>query len=385
MNISGNNLSFFSHLKRHYIFVLYCIYGLVASLFWLYVGEPWENLADGSHYLLMYEGRIAQSPFGYRILTPTIASLLPYSPSVNFKIVTIGCLSLTSGVLASYSNKFKNGTTFTILVSLFWLCSFPFIYYGTTLVRADAPMFLILALVLSISKMRINILLIFILIAVGSMAHETMLIIIPILWIDKIVSGDLSGGKLFSYQQLFFLSMISLLVVFIFRKLITVTPGGMSYMNGIFSMLEFVVEYSGGWIKHALRIYAAFGPILLFAFFYTAPWKSRNTTFEFLSIFLIALLTTFLATDTLRVMAIIVFPVIIYATKYLKEMWTRGFRVKSFLLVFLQLSYSYVVYGHLRSFESSLQLNLIAALISFVALATCIYSEYKFFKLKTIN
>jgi len=42
-------------------------------MLWMQLADPWEVLADGVHYLRMYEGKVADRPFGYRLLAPTLA------------------------------------------------------------------------------------------------------------------------------------------------------------------------------------------------------------------------------------------------------------------------------------------------------------------------
>lgn len=351
-------------------FLLVSLLSLFFSLIWIYVGEKWEVLADGTHYMLMYDGHIANSPFGFRILTPWLASILPWDAKTSFTIVTLACLSVTTGILLQYISEFHkfNITKFFVFIS--WVTSFPFIYYGTTLIRADALMLLIISLVILLSKYNASSLLLFILLSIGTLSHEMVMIVIPFLLLDKFLSGSLSGGSNYSYRQLFFITL-GTLIFFIAVRLIVETniSSSPSYLKSPVEMFTYVVSYSGGFIKHLLRMYASFGPIFLFSILYLLfIEKNLSNTFVYIGTLILVFLATFLATDTLRVMAIFYFPIIIYASYFLTYIWKKGLIWETYALVSLQLFYSYIVYLHLRTFESSSLLNIFAASISLVAL-----------------
>lgn len=365
------------NLKHDFLlFFIFIIFGIFCSALWLFLGEPWELLGDGTHYMQMYNGEVAASPFGYRILTPYLAGFLPWNPIKNFSVITITCLILTTGIVSLYAKKLSNSIVVSGLTCFFWVLSFPFVYYGTTFVRADAPMLLLLAVAFLVSQKGVYPLALMVLIGLGILSHETMLIIIPVLWIDKLLSTNISGGNKYQFKYLILISLFSFFIFLLYRKQINVAPGAISYENGILSMFSYVKNYSGGWIKHCLRVYAAFGPALLYASFYAAPWNSLNRSIAYFSIFLCVSLMTLMATDTLRVMAIFYIPVVFFAGSFVAEfLKNRKYKTVAVFLIF-QIIYSYIVYGHLRTFESSLFMNKLAAFFSISSLVFLIHSEY---------
>ena len=132
------------------------LFSVVFALFWIYYGDEWERLSDGYHYMAMYNDNVAASPFGYRILTPYLARLLPWEAMNSFKFITICSVSLTSGFLGLYTIKMKMPLIFTITLTLFWVLSFPFIFSSTTIVRVDAPMLLLISIIILFSKYRVS-------------------------------------------------------------------------------------------------------------------------------------------------------------------------------------------------------------------------------------
>jgi hypothetical protein len=322
--------------------------------------------------MALYEGRLAPSPFGYRVLTPYLARVLLWGAKVNFGAVTLSCLALTTGVIALYAARSGKVPILTAITCVFWVTSYPFIYNGTTLVRADAPMLLLLAVVFLLSHWHVSTFRLLVLIVIGTLSHEIMMICVPALWIDKLLAGDITGGKNYKYTHLLFITLGSLAFVLVFRLLNQVVPGGKNYLNGPIGMISYSIEYSGGWLKHILRIYASYGPALFFAAFFAAPWRSFHKSIGFFSLFILAVGATFLATDTLRVMAIVYLPVVFYAAKYVNQLWQSKSRKAAIICLTMQIIYSFTVYGHLRSFESSLLLNGIAAVLSVVAFAVCV-------------
>lgn len=345
------------------------------AFLWVYIGEPWEVLADGTHYMKMYNGELAPSPFGYRVLTPFLASLLPWSAKINFAFITLVSLSITTSLLVQYIVVIGGSTINKILVALFWITSFPFIYYGTTFIRADAIMYLLIALTILLSKYRISSLILLFLLAIGTFAHEMVMIVIPALWLDKIFNGSLTGGKSYSYKELLILTVAVLSVFIVSRMYIeTSVSTAKSYLDTPYEMVAFVINYSGGIIKHMLRIYATFGPLFLFAIVYVFFIKKSFSDFMvFIGLLLLIFLATFLATDTLRVVAILFFPIITYASYFLITILNNGYKRTAIALIIFQLIYSYIMFLHLRTFESSTTMNILVACISLITVIVLIW------------
>lgn len=147
-----------------------------------------------------------------------------------------------------------------------------------------------------------------------------------------------------------------------------------SYVKSPTEMVLCVLQYSGGSIKHALRIYAAFGPVLVYRFFEVVGFSRQpRDAVVYLAVLVLVVAATFLATDTLRVMEIFFLPVLLYASRFVVRVWHGlGWRYLAAALVTFQLLYSSVVYLHLRTCEGSWVLNLAAALLSALALLAAV-------------
>jgi len=362
-------------------FVLVTLIGVLFSTLWLYVGEPWGIRGDAQHYIQLYEGEKARSPFGYRVLTPWLAQLLfssMWSYWMSFKIIAITCLSLCTGFIYLLMAKKSMVMFQTISIIIFWITSFAFVYYTTTIIRPDSLMFLLLFILFLASNDGYPYWLLLLLLSVGVFAHETILVFIPAIWLDKIFNGTFTNGNVYKAWQLIIVTAGAIIVFIVGRKLIEVLPEtGHNYLNSPIQMIRYSLTYGGGVLKYILRIYAAFGPVLTFSFFYGVFFLEKRNAFSFFTLFFIVVAATFLATDTLRVMAIICMPVFFYATQYVFKLWNSGARVTAISLMALQVLYSSVVFGHLRTFEKSFTLNAIAASISVMAFLVCAVSTYR--------
>lgn len=355
------------------LFAAGCLVGALFAVWWLYFGEPWEVLADGRHYVAMYRGEIAAAPYAYRVLEPAIARLLPWNPQAGFAVVTISCLILTSGILALYAARTPTRWFRAISISMLWGLSFPFAYLATTQVRAEAPALCLLAIAVLLSRQRAHLLVLAALIALGSLSHEMMLIFIPALWLDRLVGGDLTGGARYRYRELLILTLIAIAFFIAIRRSVPILSGQVSYATtSPLEMFRYVLAYSGGPIKHGLRIYAAFGPTLIFAVLFLAAERRSPNTKVFLGLALIAVAATFMATDTLRVLELIYLPITLYSAAYLTGFWQQGQRTRTVLLVATHTAFAAVVFGHLRTFESSQLLNRAAGFLSLAALVLCL-------------
>jgi hypothetical protein len=170
------------------------IVSLSFSFLWLYFGEQWKVLADGEHYVKMYEGIVIEVPFAYRVLTPFLAHLLPLGVKISFAFVTIAGLTAASLMFVLY--MIEIGEKFLILIiALFWTTSFAFVYYGTTLIRADAFIYFCIPLFFLLAQKNTNVLFLSLVLIIGQLAHETVLICLPMIWIDKIFASDFLGAK----------------------------------------------------------------------------------------------------------------------------------------------------------------------------------------------
>ncbi len=357
----------FSMHKRLFLAVI--ISGLMA-VFWYFFGEPWEVLGDATWYVRMTHGEAAPVPFGYRILTPALARLLPLPPEISFTLLTMSCLVLITPILICYGSDEQKSILLSGMITAFWITSFAFIYYSTTIVRADGPTLFLLALLFYLSKKNSSWLLLCLLLALGIAAHETVLIFLVALWLDKLLQGSLTRANRYPVWQLTAMTILSIVFCLCIHATIPVLPAQEhNYISsGLCKMMTIVVHQNGGLLIQGMRIYSAYGPALLFALLVCIGWLARNDALAFLLLLLAASCSTFLAIDTLRVMAVVYLPVFYYAAQFVYRTFISGQKLKACLCMASQIAYAGIVFGHLRTFESSVLLNGLAVLVSLFAL-----------------
>lgn len=364
-------------MRREALVFFACVLaGALGFLLWNIFGEKWEVPADGEHYLAMYHGKPVNTPFAYRIFTPTVARLLPWSPPSNFAVVTGVSLALASGFLGLHTFKQSSSVWTSWLACLLWCTSFPLVYYGTTHIRADAPMLAMLALVYCLGCYRVPILVIAVIVMLGILSHETMLVCVATFLAAKVFNDDFTGTRPYSWRALTLLSVSALVFLVVLQRAITADPVASSYSGKGIGMASDVLHYSGGPIRHLLRIFSAYGPALLYACFHAAPWKSKARFFTLCGLFILASCATLLATDTLRVMSILYPLIFLHAASFMLEPMKRGDWGSFTLLLLLQLTYSGLVFGHLRTFEKSKTMFLGAAGVAFLALLIATKVEF---------
>jgi hypothetical protein len=356
------------------LFIAFSLLGLLAAAFWICAGEPWEVLADGKHYMAMFLGRADEPPFAYRVLTPWLAHLLPWSAEWNFGVVTVACLSMATGFVALFARQSGLPLRSVVVMCVLWVTSFAFVYYDTTRVRADAPMFMMMAALFWLAKCQASALWLALALCAGCLSHETMLMGLAVLGLDKLLSTQLVGCSQRSYLSLVGLAAASLAVLWVVRHTTATVPAAdVSYMDGPYAMFLFTLHYSGGAVKHAMRIYAAFGPALLYAVLWHVVARAPREALGFAALFTLAVSATFLATDTLRVMAIVALPVLFYAARFVERVWAERGAAWAMALVGCQLAYAWLVYGHLRTFKASHSMNVQAAALSALSLGLALW------------
>lgn len=364
VNFLSKRDSYFSH------FLFAAFIAIAGGFLVLLYADQWEEIGDGVHYLSLYEKGIAASPFGYRILTPLMAKLLPWSAYVNFSVITLLSLTLIPGILSVLFKRAQKTDLFIFLITFLWVFSYPFIYYSSTIIRADGPMLMLLSLIFLIASTSSNALLVCAVIILGTLAHEMMLIALPLFFIDKVFPcKTLKCGQVYSWPELFFIALLTIGFFLSARQLISVLPGQVSYVNGLKSIYDHVMSNSGSLLMHGMRIYAAYGPL----FFYSisgAFLLGRNESLNFGFILLVVAMLTVLAVDTLRVMSIIYIPVIYYAAEFLFFLYRKNMVIFITALL-MQLIYSYFVFFHLRTFESNFNMKIFIVILSIFSLLIC--------------
>jgi hypothetical protein len=272
----------------------------------------------------------------------------------------------------------QNISRFKVLtVAVLWTTTFAFVYNTTTQVRADSVMLLLMAAAYWASVNRVSYVVLCIIMVAGVLAHEIILIFIPALWLDKVFKANGTGGNLYPAWQLAAVTVVAVVAYVVSRKVIPVLPATeVNYWSDPLKIVSHALQYSGGVVKHLLRIYAAYGPVLVYAFFFVATQPGPKILAS-LGLFLLAVGATFLATDTLRVMTVMFVPLLVLATDYIGRIHQTQSRFLAWSLILLQVLYTYVVFGHLRTFEHSDMLNIVAGILSIAAFIMCVYLAYK--------
>ena len=337
------------------------------------LGESWEILADGEQYIKMATGEMVSAPFGYRILIPFLAQTLPSNLISSFHLIALLALTFTGFFLYVFISDIAKSKTNTdlFIIALLFLTSYLVFYYATTKVRVDPLALCILSFLFYGMKQGQNIYWLTFMMVLGVITHESILIFIPILWGMYFLDSELFNKNQYPLRHILFFTGASLLVFAGTRIFIQIESySGFSYEDG-FEIIPYVINHSGGIIEHMQRIYAAFGPIwFLFCvqILFFEKWRSR--VFAVFAL-LMNLLLTVAATDTLRVVSLF-FPIIFYYS--FKLLWSiksnfQFGKLGIIALLTLQSYYSFVVFGHLRSFETSTLLFFQAMLSSGLFLA----------------
>ena len=322
------------------------------------------------------------APWGYRILLPALARLLPGESIVNFQVLAIVTLALAGGMVALMSSVQRRETPrFTGVLLLFWGSSYALVYSGTTFVRADPLLLLFISVFYVSANYSLSLLSLWVILATGVLAHEMVLIVLPAIWLDRLFAGEFTGGKHYCITGLLGLSIGGMVWLIVTRMVIPVDGTVEPYWATPVEMARYAVAYSGGWGKHILRIYASYGPAILFAAAYVVGTRKRTIVLPFAGLLAAVFVLSFMATDTLRVLSIVYLPVLYYAAKYVETLWLSARTIQAVFCIGIQVAYSMLVFGHLRTFENSAAMNVLAAVLSVVAAIVCLDVALKLFGL----
>lgn len=93
--------------------------------------SPAAIVGDAVHYLDMASGVGAPPPYGLRILTPWLVSLLPIPPQKGFYVINITSLLLTAGLLGYWVHSYLGRREFgwLVLAVLSFMCSFGVVFH----------------------------------------------------------------------------------------------------------------------------------------------------------------------------------------------------------------------------------------------------------------
>ena len=260
------------------------------------------------------------------------------------------------------------------LAAAFCVASFGVAYGATAGVRADPLLLVAVAAAVTVGRSRGGGALAAVAVA-GVLAHEMALFGLVALGVERATGARLFGREAprASWRALGAAAACAVAVLVAVRLATDALPASQSNWadTSPLRMAAHALRYGGGPVLYAGRVYAAFGPAALFAL---AALVSRRRREQLAAAGLVATaaLLTFLATDTLRVMAIAGVVVLPLAAAFVDRLLARRLPALAALAVVTQALFSAVVYGHLRTVEASGALQVAAAALSVVALGVAV-------------
>lgn len=140
-------------------------------------GQDWDH----HQYIAMARGENAAAPYAYRILTPLLASLLPFSLETNFTLITFLALWGTGIAVYYLARAFDFSPPLALIDSamfytLYWAVGFNFYDFWL----CDPLLFLFIVLAIRAARLK-QARTFAVLLAVGVLNKETMLCVAP-LW-----------------------------------------------------------------------------------------------------------------------------------------------------------------------------------------------------------
>ena len=344
----------------------------IALVAWSLVAEPWALTGDALVYLQMAAGETVQAPFGFRVLAPWIAGILPMAPVLAFELLSWASLLVAAVALVAFARASAEPAEADRrgwIVLAFFVTSYALVYYATASVRVDPLALALLAGCLALLATGRSAGWVALLMVPTVLAHETALVLVPILWLDRLCGAGLLGRRRLSWGALLGITTVGAAAYLASRALLPAAApeGQVSYLTTPSAILAHVIAHVGGVVKHGQRIYAAYGPALVYAALAGVALMRGRARLFVPGVLALGVGLTLLATDTLRVMAVLFPVVLLFAAQLVEVAWTRRGPALAVALVGAQCVYAGVVFGHLRTFEGSRALQLAAIGVSAVA------------------
>jgi len=372
-----NSLSVF--LKKNYSNFVAIISLLITAIYFLIGGYWGATGSDAIEYIKMYNGIATDSPYGYRIVTPYLASKLPFEIISSFALITFLSLNVATLFIANVTKKIS--IRYSIIGTTFWITSYAFIYNINNFVKVDPIVYLIFSYLIYLNdKKKGQILQVILLIGIGIGSHEIMMIFLLKILLDKIFNTSITGGNAYSYKEIACVYVVSFVVFVTIRKLISLEGEGWRHYINFFDRVNGTLIYTKGYINHIMRIYATYGPIIIYSAYYLFFNKAKNYYKNILSygiLFVAVAILSLTVADTLRIMSIIIIPVIFLAAKYIDLLYEKGLIVKASFLIALQILHSVLIYSNASYFKNFSSINTVAILISSSALILCLFNYTK--------
>lgn len=360
---------------------LYALAGALTATVWAAAGEPWAAPADGAHYLRLARGLAAEAPFAFRPLAPALASALAswtgLSAEAGFFALSWGTLGLATAAFAALGHAHGSGRR-GVLTAAFWALSFGIAYGATTGVRADPLLLLSVAGIVAVGRTSRPAWVLAAVAVGGVLAHEMAFFGLLALGVERA-----SGAALFSrpeearhgatWPQLLGAGLAAVAALALVRATTEALPATLLNWSDTspVALAAQAVDYARGGVRYSLRVYAAFGPAAFFALAALAGRPPRDRVAA-VGLVGVAVALTFLATDTLRVMALAGVVVLPLAAAFVDGLLARRQTGLATTALAVQGVFSAVVYGHLVTFEASPNLQVLAVALSIAGLGIAI-------------
>lgn len=197
---------------------------------------------DTTHYLAMVRGESAPSPFAYRLLTPAIVAGLPGSPGLGFFLVAYAATFATLWVTYRIFRHLGISARAATVTCVFLCLSYPVANYLSRWGRIDPLANLLFALgLLWILERRF--VAASLLVTVGVLGKETILLLLPILFVDRLRSGPVNARSLLAAAGLCLLPIAAFVGV---RQTVEVSAGSFTVerIDDVDLVLEQVWAYN---------------------------------------------------------------------------------------------------------------------------------------------
>lgn len=339
------------------------LFSITMSFFFYFFGDTWGVYGDAIEYVNLYEGKDALSPWSQRPLTPFIASIIPTNVKNSFLIVNYLCLAITSILIflffQSPNNKYEN-----YVILIFWIISYPFAYYSSSIIRVDPMVLMGMMLLLYLNKNYYNFYMNLLLITFFSFSHSLMIFSSFFL----ILFMTLKNSILNINRNLFHIFVYFLLPFFILilHKIIFSSGNQNSFIEIVMGTLN----YSGGLIRHFLRFFSTFGPLFILTFFFTIEKRNSNSLL-ILSVISLIFILSLLAADTLRVTSYIYIFVLFYSSKMIFSISSNN-KFEAYI-IFISAFFYFLTLGlNLKSVEENFFYTSLLAIFCLIVLVICI-------------
>ena len=350
------------NLQKFIKILLVFFVSITMSYFFYFFGDTWGIYGDAIQYVNLYEGKDALSPWSQRPLTPFIATIIPTSVKNSFLIVNYLCLAITSILIFLFfqnpNNKYEN-----YIILIFWIISYPFSYYSSSIIRVDPMVLMGMMLLLYLNKNFYNFYINLLLITFFSFSHSLMILSSFFLILFMILKNSiLNINRNLVHVIIYFLLPFLILIL---HKVIFSSGNQNSFIDVVIGTLN----YSGGIKNHFLRFFSTFGPLFVLLFFFTIE-KRNSDSLIILSVITAIFILSLLAADTLRVTSYIYIFVLFYSSRMIFSMGLKN-KFEAYIIFISVLLYFLILGLNLKSVEENFLYTSFLGIFCLVVLVIC--------------